>query len=76
MNRSNAAAAYAALYAPTSEDLRRLLPEIGETLAAQLAELCRSPTIQRCDDLAINLTGAQAQVRKLREALAREGGAQ
>jgi len=65
---------YAALYAPTSADLRRTLPDVGEGLSAQLQELSAHPTPDGCDRLAINLAGAQSAVRKLREALLREGG--
>lgn len=75
MTGHNAAAQYAAQYAPTSDDLRRTLPDVADGLHAQLCELSARPTPDGCDRLAINLAGAQSAVRKLREALIREGGA-
>lgn len=69
----NAAAQYAALYAPTSNDLRRTLPDIADGLHTHLCELSVAPTSEGCDRLAIQLSGAQSAVRKLREALEREG---
>lgn len=70
-----AATQYAALYAPTSDELRRTLAYIAEGLHAPLCELSARPTPEGCDRLAINLAGAQSAVRKLHEALIREGGA-
>lgn len=64
---------YAALYAPTSEDVRRLLPDVADNLHGQLSELSARPTIDGCDRLAASLGGAQTGIRKLREALIREG---
>lgn len=75
MNRPAPMAAYAALYAPGSEELRRLLPGVGEALATQLAEASRCPSQENLDQLTATLSGAQVMVRKFREALAREGGA-
>lgn len=74
MTGANAAAQYAALYAPTSDDLRRTLPDVVEGLSAQLRELSERPHPEACDRLSANLAGAQTTVRKLREALLREGG--
>lgn len=73
MSTASAAATYAALYAPTSEELRRLLPEVGEGIAGQMAELAYRPSIERVDRLIAALSGAQVTARKFREALAREG---
>lgn len=75
MTLPTAAAHYATLYAPTSRDLRQQLREIGEALHAQLEELSARPTRDGCDRMAANLAGAQSTVRKLHEALIREGGA-
>jgi len=74
MNGQCPAEHYAALYAPTADELRRTLPDVGDGLSAQLHELSARPTADGCDRLAINLAGAQSAVRKLREALIREGG--
>ncbi|MGH8074972.1 MAG: hypothetical protein ACREO4_13040 [Lysobacter sp.] len=67
------AARYAALYAPARDDLLRALPDVADGLHAQLIELHKRPSADRCDRLSINLAGAQTAVRKLREALIREG---
>lgn len=74
MSGHDAAARYAALYAPLSEDLRKALPEVAVGLHAQLSDLSARPTVEGCDRVAINLAGTQTAVRKLREALLREGG--
>lgn len=74
MISGDAAARYAALYAPLSEDLRKALPDVADGLHGQLSELSARPTVQDCDRVSINLAGAQTAVRKLREALIREGG--
>jgi hypothetical protein len=67
--------AYAALYAPSSDELRRQLPDIGENLGTQLSELSARPSLDRCDRIAASLTGVQLTVQKLREAMVREGSA-
>lgn len=69
---TSAAALYAARYAPTSDELRGTLPDVGDGLRTQLAALCEAPTLAACDQLSTNLAGAQTAVRKLREALLRE----
>lgn len=57
------------------EGLRRQLPEIGEGLAAQLAELANRPSPDRCELLARNLDGARSAVMRYRERLlAGDGG--
>lgn len=73
MNGAPAAAVYASLYAPTAESIRTSLPEVADGLHAQLCELSVRPTVDGCDRLAANLGGAQTAIRKLREALIREG---
>ena len=73
MNGQPPAAAYAALYAPTAESIRTALPDVADGLHAQLCELSVRPTVDGCDRLAANLGGAQTAIRKLREALIREG---
>ena len=65
---------YAALYAPTSAELRLSLPGIAKGLYAQLDELYEHPSIVACDRLAANLSGAARAVLRLREALLRDGG--
>ena len=72
MNGPDAAAAYAAMHAPTADALRRSLPDVGDGLAGQLAELCVRPSAERCEAAARNLEGARLSVMRLREALLRE----
>lgn len=52
-----------------AETIRRTLPDVGEGLAAQLAELSRAPTPERCERVAIDLQGAFAAVLRFRERL-------
>jgi paraquat-inducible protein B len=73
MTAADAAATYAALYAPTCDELRRQLPDVGQGIADQLAELSHRPSLERVDQITATLSGAQVLVRKFREALAREG---
>lgn len=63
----------ATLYGPTAQEQASGLPEIGEGLATQLADLARDPTPVRAELMAINLEGAKRAVLRLREALEREG---
>lgn len=64
---------YQALYQPTGEELRRFLPELADSLHAQLSELHMRPGADRCDRLALNLEGALLHVRRFRERLVSEG---
>jgi len=72
MTRSPAAT-YADHYAPTAKDLRLQMPDVGDKLQEQLYALSASPSVEACDATSIYLAGAQTAVRKLREALIREG---
>jgi len=45
--------------------LRTQLPDLGEALAAQLAELERDPTRDRAERVLANLAGVAAHVRRL-----------
>jgi hypothetical protein len=74
MNRVGPAALYAASYTPSMEDLRKCLPEVGQRTEGQLAQLHHSPTPERCDRMLIELEGVLQLVRRLREAMLREGG--
>ena len=62
-------ATQAAVYTPSAAALAKDLPDIGEGLAAQLVDLSRDPTPDRCERMAINLGGAQRAVLRLREVL-------
>lgn len=73
MNGPHAAAAYAALYAPNAEDLRRSLPEIADRLHLQVMQLHEHPSAEFCAQLAANLGGAQRAVLRFRERLLAEG---
>lgn len=55
-----------------SEMLRRALPEIGEGLAAQLAELYHCPTPERCERVAATLEGVKRHTLNFRALLQRE----
>lgn len=55
-----------------SEMLRRSLPEIGEHLAAQMAELFQHPTPERCERMATALEGVRRHTLNLRSLLQRE----
>jgi len=61
-----------ALYNPSSASLAAALPDIGDGLAAQMANLARDPTPWACEVMAANLEGARLTVLKLREALRQE----
>ena len=66
------AAAQAALYGPSAATLAAQMVELGEGLAAQLADLARDPTPVRAELMSINLEGAKRAVLRLREAIQRE----
>ena len=74
MNRADAAAAYARLYAPTISELRHSLLDMADGLHAQLMALYEHPTAHDCDSVAANLSGAARAVLRLGEALLRDGG--
>lgn len=56
-----------------TDHIRKVLPDAGDGLAAQMADLARDATPERCERLLINLRGAQSTVLRLRQALEREG---
>jgi len=70
----SAAEQYARLYGPTSEELRRTIPDVADGIHAQLCELSARPTPDGCDRVLISIAGAQAAVRSLHAALRGEGG--
>jgi hypothetical protein len=47
--------------------------DLGEGLATQLAELQRSPHLDRCDRILANLEGVAIHVRTMRAAMLGEG---
>lgn len=51
--------------APSFEELRRTLPDLGDGLAAQFADLERDFTPERAERLLHNLAGACAHIRRL-----------
>ncbi len=69
---AQAAALYAALYSPSSQELKRPLVEVGNRLQGQLHELAMRPTPDGAEMLALQLEGVRRSVLKLREALIRE----
>lgn len=66
--------AHALLHGLEAEELARGLPDIGNTLHAQLDELSARPTPDGAEQLAINLDGARRAILRLRERLMLEGG--
>lgn len=66
-------AALGALYGPSPEAQAKALPEVGEGLQTQLANLSMDPTPARCEIVAANLEGARRAVLRLREGLLAEG---
>ena len=60
------------LYGATSEDLRRELPELAESISAQLHELYIRPGAVSAEQVAVNLDAAKRAVARLGEALRRE----
>lgn len=62
----------APIFAPAAEDLRRQLPDLGEGLASQCAELHGAPTAERAERFAHNLAGAHRLALALRERLLAE----
>jgi hypothetical protein len=75
LNAAQAVDHLRALYAPDPA-IARLLPDVGDGLAAQCANLARDPTPHGCELLAANLNGAARFVLRLREGLLAEGGAE
>ena len=73
MNGTQAAAAYAALYAPSAETLRNALPDIAEGLHAQLLELHARPSADAAERVAANLDAARRECMRYCEAMRREG---
>lgn len=63
---------YCAHCGPSSEAQAKALPEVGETLAAQLVNLSRHPTPWDCELMASNLEGARRAVLRLAAALRNE----
>ena len=56
----------------SAEAQAQALPDIGDTLAAQLVNLSRDPTPWGCELMASNLEGARRAVLRLRQALVSE----
>lgn len=59
-------ASYDALYGPSSDELRRSLPGIGDHLQHALDELHARPSAEAASRVAIELEGAQRAVLRLR----------
>lgn len=74
MSTADAATLHAAMTPLDTEALRLQLVDIGDSLQARLHELSARPSLDACDQLLINLSGARMAVWHYREALQREGG--
>lgn len=57
---------------PNSLMLLAALPDVADHLQAQLIELYRSPTPERCERMATELEGIRRHVLNIRAALQRE----
>jgi hypothetical protein len=69
---TDAQSIYAALYGPSSEELRRSLAGIGDHLQQALEELHTRPSPDAADRLSIELEGARRAVVRFRERLLAE----
>ena len=70
-------AAMGRLYGPSGDEIRRGLPDHGDSIQAQLHELSARPSIERIDIVARNLDGLVQLLRRYRERLvAGEGDGQ
>lgn len=67
------AAAQARLCGPDAETIRRTLPDHADGIQAQLVELSKRPSVERCDVAARNLDGLVQLLRRYRERLVAEG---
>lgn len=75
MHPTDAAAAYAALYAPTAAKLLRQVPDVADGLHARLCTLATSPTPEQADQLVRDAAGLTTLMMKVGAALRREAGA-
>lgn len=64
-------AARRSLYATRSAELLQPLPDIGESLRAQLNELAQRPSADRCERLGIELEGVRRHLARIRETMQR-----
>jgi hypothetical protein len=69
---SVAHASYDALYGPSSEELRRSLPAVGEHLQSVMEDLRVRPSAEAAARVAIELEGAKRAVLRFRERLLAE----
>lgn len=56
-----------------AEELRSCLPDASERTAAQLMELYRAPTPERCERMGLELDGLRTLCLRMRQALVLEG---
>lgn len=60
-------------FEPDAEDLRRLLPDVGEATRNALHDLHTRPGLETANAALTQLMGARQAVLRYREALQREG---
>ncbi|MCC8364494.1 hypothetical protein LK996_15590 [Lysobacter sp. A6] len=70
MTPDTLAARAAAAHDPSTDEITRYLPD-GDRTAAQLSELARDATPDRCDLMLVQLEGARQIVSMLRASLIR-----
>ena len=61
------------LYGPDAESMRRGLPEHGDSISGQLAELAARPSVERCETAIRNMAGLVQLLQRFRERLLIEG---
>lgn len=75
MTGPDAAAVYAAQYAPKFEDLVKPLPDAADAFAGMLADLARDPQPERVERALVRLEGIRQHLHRLHGALTRGDGA-
>lgn len=73
MTGHQAAALYAATYAPNVEELLKPLPDAGDAFAAMLVELTVDPTCERVARCLVRIEGIRQHLHRTHAALAGEG---
>jgi hypothetical protein len=75
MTGHQAAAHYAALYAPHLEKLGKPLPDAGDAFASMLSELARDPQLDRVERVLVRLEGIRQHLHRVYAVLSRRDGA-
>lgn len=73
MTAADHVAAMGRLYGPDAHELARQLPDLADSIHAQLCALYVAPSESGAEDMARNLHGLRAHVLRLADAIRREG---